>query len=294
MITFDRKQAIVKKLLLILFFISFFSYSQCKIEKIQKDNYSYEGCLNYEAIPNGKGKKILVTKSGQKQTFIGVFVSGVFDYGEKSVIFPSGDISIINYEDYKNEIISKEIYEWSDGRKQTTIYNKGRKVKEITTYSQIDIQGLIVEKEFKIDGTTIETRNTNNNRVPEDILGNENYIDVNLIEEANQLRINIEFPTKSGDSFTVPIQFDSGATSFLIGNRLFQEIKNKCEIIDLKVEGLVKGVSGEFKIKYVKIKEIKIGDYLIKNVVVLVPLKDDMNDMLMGIGFLKKFIIFIK
>ena len=186
--------------------------------------------MNYEAIPNGKGKKILVTKSGQKQTFIGVFVSGVFDYGEKSVIFPSGDISIINYEDYKNEIISKEIYEWSDGRKQTTIYNKGRKVKEITTYSQIDIQGLIVEKEFKIDGTTIETRNTNNNRVPEDILGNENYIDVNLIEEANQLRINIEFPTKSGDSFTVPIQFDSGATSFLIGNRLFQEIKNKCMI----------------------------------------------------------------
>ena len=45
----------------------------------------------------------------------------------------------------------------------------------------------------------------------------------------------------------------------------------------------------EFEIKYIKIKSIKIGDYIVKDVIAVVPLRDDINDLLIGIGFLKKF-----
>jgi hypothetical protein len=87
----------------------------------------------------------------------------------------------------------------------------------------------------------------------------------------------------------VPIQFDSGATGFLIGNKLYQDLKSNCEIIDLNVKGKGGGVGSEFETKYFRIKEIKIGDYLIKNVVAYVPLNKDINDILLGIGVLKKF-----
>ena len=36
-------------------------------------------------------------------------------------------------------------------------------------------------------------------------------------------------------------------------------------------------------------KSIKIGDYIVKDVIAVVPLRDDINDLLIGIGFLKKF-----
>ena len=37
------------------------------------------------------------------------------------------------------------------------------------------------------------------------------------------------------------------------------------------------------------IKKIKLSDYQINNVVAIVPLREDINDMLIGVGFLKKF-----
>ena len=87
----------------------------------------------------------------------------------------------------------------------------------------------------------------------------------------------------------VPIQFDSGATSFFIGNRLYKDLVSKCEVEDMNVQSVSGGVGSEFEIKYIKIKSIKIGDYTVKDVIAVVPLRDDINDLLIGIGFLKKF-----
>ena len=68
----------------------------------------------------------------------------------------------------------------------------------------------------------------------------------------------------------------------------------ECEIIDLNVKGKISGVGSQILTKYIKIKEIKIGNYKIKNVVAIVPIETDqngnhINDILIGIGFLKKF-----
>ena len=135
--------------------------------------------------------------------------------------------------------------------------------------------------------TTI--RNTDNNRIPDDIIGESEFSDVKLIERDNQYRINIGFPTTDGNVMNVPIQFDSGATSFFIGNRLYKDLVSKCEVEDMNVQSVSGGVGSEFEIKYIKIKSIKIGDYTVKDVIAVVPLRDDINDLLIGIGFLKKF-----
>ena len=54
------------------------------------------------------------------------------------------------------------------------------------------------------------------------------------------------------------------------------------------------GVGSEIKTKYIRIGSIKIGEYKVKNVIAIVPIdKDqngnDINDLLIGVGFLKKF-----
>ena len=57
----------------------------------------------------------------------------------------------------------------------------------------------------------------------------------------------------------------------------------------MNVQSVSGGVGSEFEIKYIKIKSITIGDYTVKDVIAVVPLRDDINDLLIGIGFLKKF-----
>ena len=160
----------------------------------------------------------------------------------------------------------------------------GKKVKEVSTYGPGESEGLIIEKIFNSIGTKT-IRNIDNNRIPDDIIGEAEYSDVKLIERDNQYRINVGFPKINGDVMNVPIQFDSGATSFFIGNRLYKDLLANCEIEDMNVEGMSGGVGSEFKTKYIKIKSIQIGDYVVKNVIAVVPLREDINDLLIELDF---------
>ena len=49
----------MKKIILLLLFIPLLSFGQnqdsCNYGKISNDNFSYEGCRNYEGKPDGKG-----------------------------------------------------------------------------------------------------------------------------------------------------------------------------------------------------------------------------------------------
>jgi hypothetical protein len=277
-------------LLLLLSFLSSItlkSQAQCT-EKIETENYSYIGCLNFEGVFEGQGEKI-VTYKDQVQIFTGLFKSGEFTKGKQTINFNEGDVSRKTYEDFQRKIVSEEKYSWANGNEKITLYIARKKTKEIYTYAEEDQKGLVIEKLFKEDNSIVEIKNIDNNRVIEDVIGTKEYIDVPLIEKNNQFRINLEFPTINGDSLSVPIQFDSGATGFFIGNRLYQTLKNQCEIKDLNVKSKSGGVGSEFETKYIQIKEIKIGSYLIKNVVAIVPLRNDINDLLLGVGFLKKF-----
>ncbi|GIR97722.1 MAG: hypothetical protein CM15mP101_00920 [Flavobacteriaceae bacterium] len=196
---------------------------------------------------------------------------------------------IINYVNFPQELISDELYIWKNLDQKLTIYKDGYKSKEVKTYGPGDRSGLVETTFFEEGKNPVTIRNTDNLRNPEDIIGDNEFTDVLLIEKNNQYRMNVVFPTKNGEDLEVPIQFDSGATSFFIGHNLYKELHKSADIIDLNVKGISGGVGSEFDTKYIMIKTIKLSDYQINNVVAIVPLREDINDMLIGVGFLKKF-----
>ena len=261
--------------------------SQCN-QTLEDDNSIYVGCLNFEGIPHGKGK-LLITFDDQTQTQEGIFENGEFLSGEFIVDFLDGEKKIINYVNFPQELISDELYIWKNLDQKLTIYQDGYKSKEVKTYGPGDRSGLVETTFFEEGKNPVTIRNTDNLRNPEDIIGDNEFTDVLLIEKNNQYRMNIVFPTKNGEDLEVPIQFDSGATSFFIGHNLYKELKKSADIIDLNVKGISGGVGSEFDTKYIMIKTIKLSDYQINNVVAIVPLREDINDMLIGVGFLKKF-----
>ena len=244
--------------------------SQCNEETIKYDNGTYIGCVNYEGEKNGKGI-LTLNLDTQIQIQDGIFENDNFIKGKLIVRFFSGDTNTVNYLNYQTDLIENELYEWDNGDKMMTYYSSdGKKVKEVSTYGPGESEGLIIEKIFNSIGTKT-IRNIDNNRIPDDIIGEAEYSDVKLIERDNQYRINVGFPKINGDVMNVPIQFDSGATSFFIGNRLYKDLLANCEIEDMNVESMSGGVGSEFKTKYIKIKSIQIGDYVVKNVIAVVP-----------------------
>ncbi len=275
------------KLFLYLFLLPFWVNSQCN-QTLEDDNSIYVGCLNFEGIPHGKGK-LLITFDDQTQTQDGKFEDGEFLSGELIVDFLDGEKKIINYVNFPQELISDELYIWKNLDQKLTIYQDGYKFKEVKTYGPGDRSGLVETTFFEEGKNPVTIRNIDNLRNPEDIIGDNEFTDVLLIEKNNQYRMNIVFPTKNGEDLEVPIQFDSGATSFFIGHNLYKELKKSADIIDLNVKGISGGVGSEFDTKYILIKKIKLSDYQINNVVAIVPLREDINDMLIGVGFLKKF-----
>ena len=275
------------QLFLYLFLLPFWVNSQCN-QTLEDDNSIYVGCLNFEGIPHGKGK-LLITFDDQTQTQEGIFENGEFLSGQFIVDFLDGEKKIINYVNFPQELISDELYIWKNLDQKLTIYKDGYKSKEVKTYGPGDRSGLVETTFFEEGKNPVTIRNTDNLRNPEDIIGDNEFTDVLLIEKNNQYRMNVVFPTKNGEDLEVPIQFDSGATSFFIGHNLYKELKKSADIIDLNVKGISGGVGSEFDTKYIMIKTIKLSDYQINNVVAIVPLREDINDMLIGVGFLKKF-----
>ncbi len=270
-----------------LFLLPFWVSSQCN-QTLEDDNSIYVGCLNFEGIPHGKGK-LLITFDDQTQAQDGIFENGEFLSGEFIVDFLDGEKKIINYVNFPQELISDELYIWKNLDQKLTIYKDGYKSKEVKTYGPGDRSGLVETTFFEDGKNPVTIRNTDNLRNPEDIIGDNEFTDVLLIEKNNQYRMNVVFPTKNGEDLEVPIQFDSGATSFFIGHNLYKELHKSADIIDLNVKGISGGVGSEFDTKYIMIKTIKLSDYQINNVVAIVPLREDINDMLIGVGFLKKF-----
>jgi hypothetical protein len=76
--------------------------------------------------------------------------------------------------------------------KKKRFFKLGEKVKEIDTKGPGDQQGLIIEKLY-IKDKIIEISNITNNRFAEDIIGDKEFIDIDLIQNNNQFRIPLEF-----------------------------------------------------------------------------------------------------
>jgi len=92
----------MKKLILLLFIplISFSSFGQnqadCNIKEIFEENYTYNGCVNYEGIPNGKGEWI--QPNGLK--YDGMFKDYKF-HGYGVLTSPDGSVYKGNFDEGK-------------------------------------------------------------------------------------------------------------------------------------------------------------------------------------------------
>lgn len=98
------------------------------LELIEKENYNYVGCLDYEGLPHGSGT-ITLFMDKQEQILKEKFDHGEFKMGIQTINFNSGNKQIIEYEDYQLEKRIKEEYLWTNGDKEFTDYVNGIKNK---------------------------------------------------------------------------------------------------------------------------------------------------------------------
>ena len=147
---------------------------------------------------------------------------------------------------------------------------------------------LKISQEFKNGEEISRSSNIDNQYIPENIIGSNASIEIDLEIDGNTKYLNLNFET---DGEPYRFVFDTGAESFVIGYLLFQELKLKgLKYQDMDIQKTSIGVSGiPFESKVIKIHEIFIGSYSVKNVFASVPLIESANSNLLGISFMKKF-----
>lgn len=249
------------------------------------EGYYYEGCFDFD-LPNGNGKLIEI-ETGQIR-YNGCWLDGKYNgIGVEEILFQINDTVTLNeygYDDNSTKIFPKsiltkgvfekgnlkdgnEIITYTNGFKQTTKY--------IDTYK--DVRGTI--------------NNYENNRNIDDVIGESKTI-VNIRPIQNQYYLKIGF--KNGDVLNQgTIIFDSGGGVLTIGKDLWdkfieQGFEETIHYEELNLWKRFRGaIDGKFEYnRAIKIYELVLGDYIVKNVVAYVsPSKYS----LMGSDFFKKF-----
>ena len=258
---------------------------------VDADGDIYEGYFKNN-MKNGEGKYSY--KIGNQSVFEkGFFKNGNFFSGEKKSNLGNG--TIINSE-FKNGDRIKLVQISPEFRIESSGSFFSNGILKTGIQKSIYQNGnLIIEKEFENGDEVIgsEKSNIKNYYIPNDIDGDLQSIIIDLETEPNDNSkyVNIKFMSeKSTDEFYRFI-FDTGAEAFSLGYRLFNKLKeNGLEYEDMNVIVKSVGISGlPVDNKVIRLKELTIGEYKVKNVIALVKTVETSNTSLLGIGFMKKF-----
>ena len=145
--------------------------------------------------------------------------------------------------------------------------------------------GVQITYKVEVGVETLVERNDVNIYKKEDIVGEAEFIKVPLIQRGSlniAYDVELEINGVKGEWL-----LDTGAMSFTIGNIMFNRlVENGIKYKDLNKTTLSFGIGGQASGSLVIIEEIKIGDYIIKNVVAKVF---NSESSLLGTGFLNKF-----
>ena len=255
--------------------------------KIQyADQGYYNGNWRNNMFHGTGERKIVFTE--QYQLLKGAFKNDEFFQGIKEVFFENGDRSIRNYIE---GAISKTGYT-SATFKETTVgshYSNGKLRTGLKVYTQNNI---VTESKFKNGIATNITSNIENYYSEEDITGEDQSISIDLESKANDdtMYVYVGFQTKKTTQ-PVGFVFDTGAEMFSIGFKLFENLKKDgLAYEDLNITVSTIGVRGEpTDNKLIKIKELTIGTYKVRNVIAAVETLESANSSLLGVQFLKKF-----
>jgi clan AA aspartic protease (TIGR02281 family) len=231
-----------------------------------KTDLDYE--LRYEGSFNGMGRfdgadgYLRIEQSGLTLEKRGKFING--DLQEGSMV----EVQAQETKKDEGKFVNGELYEG---------------------YSLLtENSGLVISSKIK-EGLSVDSkRNDTNYYDSNDIEGEQLSSQVRLMKEGSEnegisYKIEMEINGISGEWI-----FDTGAQLFSIGERMFDRLeKEGITYRDLNQTVKTFGIGGISNGKLVIIDEIKVGDFVVKNVVAKVSL--DMNFSLMGMGFLSKF-----
>lgn len=251
-----------------------------------KFNILYEEGIWKNNLLNGMGTT--VHRRGEEYKGIyqnGKLVKGVFNYkevngnswtykGEFNGNYFQGQG--IEERHINNQIIIKEGDFFSDNLYQgkETVFFTNSGVKIVTEY----VNGI----------SKIVHRNDVNNYNPEDIVGEMDFIEVNLKQRGSIYDSGLAFDVELDiNGIKGEWLVDSGAMGFTIGSIMFEKlIANGVNYKDLNKKVKSFGIGGMAYGDLVILEKVRIGDYTVKNVVATVL---DTPTSLLGTGFLLKF-----
>ena len=248
-------------------------------------NISYEEGIWKNDQLNGEGKTVYT--NGQEyegvyensQLIKGVFTSNIngdlWTYnGEFNGNYFQG-VGIERREN-NNQVITKEGDFFSDNLYEgtKTVLSKNSGVEVISKY----IKGI----------STVVNRNDRNSFKAKDVIGIGEFTEVSLLQRGTvfdaRLAYDVELEINGVKGEWL---LDSGAMGFTIGNIMFERlISSGVSYKDLNKTVKSFGIGGEAYGDLVVLEEVKIGDYVVKNVVATVL---DTPTSLLGTGFLLKF-----
>ena len=305
------------KLILIYLLSSYASFSQCDepliINYVNGMTATYTGEKNDNCQPNGKGKKVYtdpnyfidfeegiwvdgeldgegmqVHKDGD--IFSGIFKNGKLSSGsflrssEKNQIIYEGNFNGFNFQGNGINIIENNFMKTvQEGEFISNRFANGIETETSKT------SGVVIISKYDNGISTVIKRNDINSYNIDDIVGDVDYTEIDLIQKGsnfdNKISYSLELEVGGVKGEWV---LDTGAMSFTIGKTLFNRLENQgVEFIDLKKQVVSKGIGGTANGKKVILNNIKIGSYTLNNVVATVSL--DHNYSLLGTGFLLKF-----
>ena len=257
---------------------------QGRLDYIDYDISYEEGIWKNDQL-NGDGKTVF--KNGQEYEGIyenGKLTKGVFTSNIKGNLWNYNGEFNGNYfqgigterKEINDKVIIKEGDFFSDKLYQgtETILFKNSGVKIISEY----LKGI----------SKVVNRNDINTYKAEDILGDSEFTEVSLLQRGSIVDSRLAYDVELEiNGIKGEWLLDSGAMGFTIGNIMFERlIANGIKYKDLKRTVKSFGIGGEAYGDLVVLEEVKIGDYIVKNVVATVL---DTPTSLLGTGFLLKF-----
>ena len=149
--------------------------------------------------------------------------------------------------------------------------------------------GVQIKYKVEVGVETLVERNDVNIYKKDDIVGDAEFIKVPLIQRGSENEGNLAYDVELEiNGVKGEWLLDTGAMTFSIGKILFERlVENGIKYKDLNKTTLSFGIGGQASGSLVIIEEIKIGDYIIKNVVA--DIDENNNYSLLGTQFLIKF-----
>ena len=302
-------------LIFLIFLLPLNIFCQCDNPIIDTINYTdgssvdveYCGEINDRGERDGKGKLNYIDYTILYKD--GTWKNGVLN-GNGKTVFKAGDVFEGLYE--MGKLVEGKYFRKNEngsityeGKFDGNYFNgKGKLINE--NKFQVSISEGIFFKDDLLNGTkiikenssgvqitykvevgveTLVERNDVNIYKKEDIVGEAEFIKVPLIQRGSlniAYDVELEINGVKGEWL-----LDTGAMSFTIGNIMFNRlVENGIKYKDLNKTTLSFGIGGQASGSLVIIEEIKIGDYIIKNVVAKVF---NSESSLLGTGFLNKF-----